>query len=241
MSPILEAERIEAGYVRGMPIVHDVSVAASSGEIVTIIGPNGAGKSTLLKAIVGLLPLESGSVRLGQHDIGGLSADRIVASGIGFVPQTANVFASLTVEENLRVGAHLLPGPRLKSQLERAYQRYPMLFERRRSPAGVLSGGERQTVAIARALMTEPRILILDEPTASLAPKAVGEVFGRLRALADAGVAILMVEQNARAALRISDRAYVLAEGRNRLAGPARDLLEDARLGQAFLGGARLN
>jgi branched-chain amino acid transport system ATP-binding protein len=235
--PLLEIEGVRAGYVPGMPIVHDVSVHARAGEIVTIIGPNGAGKSTLLKAIVGLLALESGRIRLEERDLAGLASDRIVASGIGYVPQLANVFVSLTVEENLRVGGHLLGRAAMSRRLAAAYERHPILFERRRSPAGALSGGERQMLAIARALMTEPRILILDEPTASLAPKAVGEAFGRLRALAESGVAVLMVEQNARAALRISDRGYVLTEGRNRLSGPAAELLADPALGQAFLGG----
>jgi branched-chain amino acid transport system ATP-binding protein len=160
----------------------------------------------------------------------------VVASGLGYVPQTGNVFTTLTIHENLRVGGHLLRGD-LSQRLERAYETFPVLAEKRRDRARTLSGGQRQMLAIARALMTDPAVVMLDEPTAGLAPKVVQEVFDRLRALAASGVAVLMVEQNAKGALRHSDRGIVLVEGRNHLEGPARELLEDPAVGAAFLGG----
>ena len=234
----LVVEDLVAGYVRGLPVVHGVSIAVERREIVTLIGPNGAGKSTLLKAIAGLIPSEAGRVRLDERDVTALPAHRAVASGIGFVPQTGNVFTSLTVHENLRVGAHVIRGP-VNERIERAYTLFPPLAARRALRARTLSGGERQMLAIARALMTEPTLLMLDEPTAGLAPRVVEEVFRRLRALAEGGIAVLMAEQNAKAALRVSDRGYVLAEGRNRFAGPARALLEDPAVAEACLGGRR--
>lgn len=236
-APLLKAERVVAGYVRGLPIVHGVSLTVAPREVVTIIGPNGAGKSTMLKAIIGLLTIEAGQVFLGDRDITGLAPHKVIAAGIGFVPQTGNVFTTLTIHENLRVGGHLL-GDELRSRLERAYAMFPILAEKRGHRARTLSGGQRQMLAIARALMTDPSLLILDEPTAGLAPKVVDEVFERLRALAEQGVAVLMVEQNATAALRMSDRAYVLAEGRNRIDGAAAALLGDAEVAAAFLGRA---
>ena len=235
-APLLSASGIVAGYFGGLPVVHGISVDVAPHEIVTLIGPNGAGKSTFLKAIAGLIVPESGKVLLGGEDITGRPAHRIVSAGIGYVPQTANVFTTLTIHENLRVGGHTL-GAELAARLERAYSLFPVLAEKRRQPGRALSGGQRQMLAIARALMTEPKLLLLDEPTAGLAPQVVGEVFRRLRRLADSGVGVLMVEQNARAALNVSDRAYVLAEGRNRIAGRAADLLNDPAVGEAFLGG----
>lgn len=232
----LRAEAIVAGYVKGLPIVHGASVQVARGEIVTIIGPNGAGKSTLMKALIGLVGMESGRVTLRGRDVTGLPTDAIVASGLGYVPQTGNVFTTLTIHENLRVGGHLLRGE-LSARLERAYQTFPVLAEKRRDRARTLSGGQRQMLAIARALMTDPAVVMLDEPTAGLAPKVVQEVFERLRVLAASGVAVLMVEQNAKGALRHSDRALVLVEGRNHLEGAARDLLDDPAVGAAFLGG----
>jgi ABC-type branched-subunit amino acid transport system ATPase component len=239
-APVLIAQNVSAGYVRGMPIVHDVSLDVAPGEIVTIIGPNGAGKSTFLKAVAGLVLLEGGTIRYRERDVFGLAADEMVKAGLGFVPQTGNVFTTLTIQENLMLGGHTLPAAELKARLARAYDQFPVLAERRSSPGGVLSGGQRQMLAVARALMTDPQVLMLDEPTAGLSPKIVDEVFASLRALARTGVAILMVEQNAKAALRISDRGYVLTEGRNRMAGRAADLLADPAVGEAFLGGRRL-
>ncbi|MGH8675481.1 MAG: ABC transporter ATP-binding protein [Burkholderiales bacterium] len=237
-APLLSASGIVAGYVGGLPVVHGVSVEVAPREIVTLIGPNGAGKSTLLKAIAGLIAPESGRVTLGGRDITALPAHCIVASGVGYVPQTGNVFTTLTIHENLKVGGHTLRSE-LAARLQRAYALFPVLAEKRRQLARALSGGQRQMLAIARALMTEPKVLLLDEPTAGLAPQVVADVFGQLRRLAESGVAVLMVEQNAKAALKVSDRGYVLAEGRNRIEGPAADLLTNAAVAEAFLGGRR--
>jgi branched-chain amino acid transport system ATP-binding protein len=234
----LQVTGLVAGYVRGLPVVHGVSIDVARREIVTLIGPNGAGKSTLLKAIAGLIVSEEGHVRLDGRDVTALPTHEAVSAGIGFVPQTGNVFTTLTVHENLKVGAHVIPGS-LNERLERAYALFSPLAARRGLRARALSGGERQMLAIARALMTDPSLLMLDEPTAGLAPRMVEEVFRQLRGLAEAGIAVLMVEQNARSALRVSDRGYVLVEGRNRFAGSARALLDDPAMAEAFLGGRR--
>jgi branched-chain amino acid transport system ATP-binding protein len=234
---VLQAEQVVAGYVKGLPIVHGASLEVARGEVVTIIGPNGAGKSTLMKAIAGLVGIESGRVLLRGQDVTGRSADQVVGAGLGYVPQTGNVFTTLTIHENLRVGGHLLRGE-MAARLERAYQSFPVLATKRGDRARTLSGGQRQMLAIARALMTDPSVVMLDEPTAGLAPKVVQEVFDRLRVLAQQGVAVLMVEQNAKGALRNSDRGYVLVEGRNHLQGAAAELLADPAVGAAFLGGA---
>jgi branched-chain amino acid transport system ATP-binding protein len=234
-APVLMARDVVSGYVPGLPIVHGVSADVAPGEIVTIIGPNGAGKSTFVKALVGLLHIEGGRVTLEGRDITGLPAHALVRDGIAFVPQTANIFASLTIHENLVVGAHTVRRD-LRPRLERAYAMFPELAVKRDQRGRTLSGGQRQMLAIARALMTDPIVIVLDEPTAGLAPKVVGEVFAELRRLASTGVAVLMVEQNARAALAISDRGCVLAEGRNRAEGRAADLLADPVLAEAFLG-----
>jgi ABC-type branched-subunit amino acid transport system ATPase component len=237
--PLLIAQDVVAGYIPGMPIVHGVSVEVSAGEIVTIIGPNGAGKSTFLKALAGLVLFESGSVRCLGHDVSGCPAHEMIQLGLGFVPQTGNVFTGLTIHENLVMGGHTLSAADLRTRLARSYEQFPLLAERRSSTGGVLSGGQRQMLAVARALMTNPKVLMLDEPTAGLSPRVVGEVFANLRSLAADGVAVLMVEQNAKAALHISDRGYVLAEGRNRMSAAAADLLVDPAVGEAFLGGKR--
>ena len=237
-APLLSARDIVAGYFGGLPVVHGISVDVAPREIVTLIGPNGAGKSTFLKAIAGLIALESGRVMLGEREITALAAHSVVAAGVGYVPQTANVFTTLTIHENLKVGGHTLRGE-LAARLERAYALFPVLAEKRRQPGRALSGGQRQMLAIARALMTEPKLLLLDEPTAGLAPQVVGEVFRLLRRLAESGVAVLMVEQNAKAALNASDRGYVLAEGRNRIAGRSVELLNDPAVAETFLGGRR--
>ncbi len=234
----LVVEDLVAGYVRGLPVVHGISLEVDRGEIVTLIGPNGAGKSTLLKAVAGLVAIEGGRVRLDGRDVTGLPAHQAVSAGIGYVPQTGNVFTTLTVHENLRVGAHVVRGP-VQERLDRAYALFAPLAARRALRARALSGGERQMLAIARALMTDPTLLMLDEPTAGLAPRVVDDVFRRLRGLAEAGIAVLMVEQNARAALAVSDRGYVLTEGRTRFAGPARALLDEPRVAEAYLGSRR--
>ena len=238
-APLLAATDIVAGYFAGLPVVHGISVEVAPREIVTLIGPNGAGKSTFLKAIAGLIAPESGRVLLGGREVTALPAHRAVAAGIGYVPQTANVFTTLTIHENLKVGGHTLRRE-LATRLERAYALFPVLAEKRREQGRSLSGGQRQMLAIARALMTEPKVLLLDEPTAGLAPQVVGEVFRLLRRLAESGVAVLMVEQNAKAALKASDRGYVLAEGRNRMAGRSVDLLNDPAVAETFLGGRRV-
>ncbi len=235
-TPILTARNICASYVRGMPIVHDISVEIAPGEVVTLIGPNGAGKSTFLKAIAGLVLVEHGEVRLAQRDITALQTHALASSGIGFVPQTGNIFPTLSIEDNLIAGGHTLPRAVMRERVRRAFARFPALAARRSAAANVLSGGQRQMLAVARALMTDPTLVMLDEPTAGLAPKVVLEVLDELRGLARSGVAVLMVEQNAKAALRMSDRAYVLVEGRNHLSGNAADLLNDPAIGQAFLG-----
>jgi ABC-type branched-subunit amino acid transport system ATPase component len=232
---ILTARDVIAGYVPGLPIVHGVSLEVAPGEIVTIIGPNGAGKSTMLKALAGLLHIDGGVVIQEGRNVGSLPTHDLVAAGLAFVPQTGNVFASLTIHENLVVGGHTLRG-RLKERLADAYALFPDLVPKRNDRAGTLSGGQRQMLAIARSLMTAPKVIMLDEPTAGLAPKLVMQVFADLRRLAERGVAILMVEQNARAALRISDRGYVLTGGRNFAEGRAEDLLSDETLAKAFLG-----
>ncbi len=236
-APLLQVTEVFAGYVPSLPIVQGVSIHVAAREVVSVIGPNGAGKSTLLKAIVGLVAIEAGRIVLAGRDIAGLAPHAVVASGVGFVPQTANVFTTLTIAENLVAGGHLLRGE-LAVRLERAYAMFPVLAEKRRERARTLSGGQRQMLAIGRALMTNPSLLVLDEPTAGLAPRLVDEVFARLRELATGGVAVLLVEQNAKAALRMSDRGYVLAEGRNRIAGAGAELLDSAEVAAAFLGGA---
>jgi len=232
----LEAEDVVAGYVRDMPILHGVSVHVDKGEVVSIIGPNGAGKSTLVKAVAGLVDVGSGRIRLDGRDIAGVAAHELVGAGVGFVPQTGNVFSTLTIHENLVMGGAPLPRARAAGRIEEIYGMYPLLKERTRDRAGTLSGGQRQILAVARALLTEPRLMLLDEPTAGLSPRAAGETLALVRGLAESGKAVLMVEQNAKAALRISDRGYVLAEGRNRIDGPAAELLADEGIGEIFLG-----
>ncbi len=238
MTPLFEAAGVVAGYVPGLPIVQGASLAVGAGEVVVIIGPNGAGKSTLLKALAGLCRWESGKVMLDGRDVTGRPPHDLVAAGLAFVPQTGNVFATLTIEENLIAGGHPVPG-RLSERLAEAYALFPDLTAKRRQRAGVLSGGQRQMLAIARALMTRPRLVMLDEPTAGLAPKLVLQVFQDLHRLAERGVAVLVVEQNAKLALRSSDRGYVLAEGRNHASGRSAALLADTALAEAFLGQRR--
>ena len=235
-APILVARHVAAGYRPGLPIVHDVSLAVAPGEVVTVIGPNGAGKSTFLKALAGLTILEGGAIAFDGTEVAGLSAPAIVRAGIGFVPQTGNIFTGLSIQENLVVGGHTLARAALRRGLERVYARFPVLAERRAAPGRVLSGGQRQMLAIGRALMTDPRLLMLDEPTAGLAPRVVADVFADLRRFAEGGTAVLLVEQNAKAALKASDRGYVLVQGRNHVEGAAADLLADPAVGEAFLG-----
>ncbi len=233
---VLEAQDVIAGYVSDLPILHGVSIHADAGEVVSIIGPNGAGKSTLVKAIAGLVRVSAGRVRLGGRDITGVAAHRLAAEGVGYVPQTGNVFATLTVRENLVMGGAALAKADALERIEEICAIYPILKDRMGDKAGSLSGGQRQILAVARALLTRPRLMLLDEPTASLSPMAAGELFAVVRGLAEDGAAVLMVEQNAKAALRVSERGYVLAEGQNRIEGPAADLLADEGIGEIFLG-----
>ena len=217
-------------------MLHGVSVALEPGELVTIIGPNGAGKSTLLKTVFGLLTPTQGRVLLGGEDITGAPPHRIVRRGMCYVPQVDNVFPSLTVQENLEMGVFILRGG-IEARLARVYELFPALTARRRQRVGKMSGGERQMVAMGRALMLDPKVLLLDEPTAALAPNLVEQVFQSILAIRESGVAILMVEQNARQSLAISDRGYVLVDGRNRHQGTGQELLADEDIGRLFLGG----
>ncbi len=233
---LLRATGLVGGY-GGMDILNGVDLAVGAGEIVVIVGPNGAGKSTAMKAVIGLIPLKSGRVEYAGDDITGLPPERLVARGIAYVPQERNVFRSLSVEENLAMGAFLRRDD-WHPTLARVYELFPALKDKRRQRAAELSGGQRQMVAIARALMIEPRLLLLDEPTVGLSPKVIGEIFERIQAINRTGVGILMVEQNARAALGIADRGYVLATGRNRFSDKASALLANREVADAFLGGA---
>ena len=235
----LEAIDIVAGYAPELPILHGVSAHVEAGEVVSVIGPNGAGKSTLVKAIAGLVQVTSGTVRLHGRDITGRGAHKLAAEGVGFVPQTGNVFATLTIHENLIMGGAPMPKSVAMDRMREIYGMYPILRERMQEKAGVLSGGQRQILAVARALLTKPRLMLLDEPTAGLSPAAAGELFDVVRGLSERGAAVLMVEQNAKAALRNSDRGYVLAEGQNRLDGLADELLLDEEIGEIFLGQRR--
>lgn len=232
---ILEAKKIRAGYGE-TEILHGVFVKVDEGEIISIIGPNGAGKSTLLKTILGLLRPFEGKIILDAEDITGLDPHRIVRKGICYVPQTENVFPSLTVQENLEMGAFIRTDD-YKSRMKEVYGIFPHLKERRRDRAGKLSGGQRQMVAIGRALMLEPKVLLLDEPSASLAPKLVQLIFEKIHEINRSGVAILMVEQNTREALKLADKAYVLTMGRNRFHDTGEALLNNKEVGKLYLGG----
>ncbi len=234
MSLVLESSGIVAGYGE-VEILHGVSISVQEGEMVAIIGPNGAGKSTLLKTIFGLIPNREGRVVLQGEDITNQSPDRIVASGMSYVPQTENVFPSLSINENLEMGAYIRRDG-LKERLERAYGLFPDLASRRGENAGRLSGGQRQMLALARALMLDPRVLLLDEPSASLSPKMVDSVFEKITEINRGGTAILLVEQNAREALSHSERAYVLVMGENRLEGRAESFLDNEEVGKLYLG-----
>ena len=234
-APLLQATGLTGGY-GGMDILQGVDLAVEAHEVAVIIGPNGAGKSTAMKALIGLIPLKSGKVVYAGEEITGQAPERLVARGIAYVPQERNVFRTMTVEENLAMGAYLRRGD-LGETLARVYTLFPTLKDKRRQRAGELSGGQRQMVAIARALMIEPKLLLLDEPTVGLSPKVIGEIFERILAINAGGVGILMVEQNARAALEIADRGYVLATGRNRFTDNAAALLANREVAEAFLGG----
>jgi branched-chain amino acid transport system ATP-binding protein len=235
-APLLEVENLSAGYEPGVPIVRDASINVAAGEIVALLGPNGAGKSTLIKAIAGLVPKFDGRVRLAGRDITATKAHQLVHDGLGFVPQTENVFTRLSVDDNLRLAGDMLPRAGRVAQIEATYALFPDLARQRTLLAGRLSGGQRQMLAIARALIAKPHILILDEASAGLSPKLVTIVFDKLGEIRGAGTTILIVEQNAKAALALADRAYILVEGRNAEEGPAQDLARDPAVGRLYLG-----
>jgi ABC-type branched-subunit amino acid transport system ATPase component len=233
---LLEVDALEAGYDDAL-VLRGLSLRAAADEIVAIIGPNGAGKSTLLKAIYGLVTLHGGSVRFDGDDVTGVRADRLTRRGLNFVPQTDNVFPTLTLAENVHVGSLVLPKAERRAAVERVQELFPLLRERPRQRAGTLSGGQRRLVALARALVTRPRLLLLDEPSAGLAPQAIDLVFDKLLEIRGLGIGIVMVEQNARRALTLADRGYVLDLGRNALEGSGAELLDDPKVAELYLGG----
>ncbi|WP_299967346.1 ABC transporter ATP-binding protein [uncultured Roseobacter sp.] len=236
---VLEARGITAGYVPDLPILRSVSLKVAAGQVTLIVGPNGAGKSTLIKAIAGLLPVSEGRITLDSREITGIRPDQLTARGIAYVPQTDNIFRGLTIRQNLDLALRGA-GAEGTSRLEALLAQFPALAEKQRDRAGTLSGGQRQFLAVAMALATAPRLIMMDEPSAGLSPKAAEEVLIHARGLADEGRAVLLVEQNVKQALRLADHCYVLAEGRNQLDAPARDLLGDTVLGEIYLGKRRL-
>ncbi|MBS9716344.1 ABC transporter ATP-binding protein [Pseudohalocynthiibacter aestuariivivens] len=235
-NPFLIGENMTGGYGRGADILHDCTISVAKGEIAVIVGPNGAGKSTAMKAVFGMLNLHKGSVRLDGEDITKLAPQARVAKGMGFVPQTQNIFTSMTVEENLEMGAFIRTDD-FSNTLSQVYDLFPILKEKRYQAAGELSGGQRQQVAVGRALMTKPKLLMLDEPTAGVSPIVMDELFDRIIEVARSGISILMVEQNARQALEIADKGYVLVQGRNRFTDSGKALLADPEVRKSFLGG----
>ena len=231
----LVGENMTGGY-GGADIITDCTIGVRKGEIAVIVGPNGAGKSTAMKAMLGMLGIRKGSVRLGDKDITALTPQARVGEGITFVPQTGNVFTGMSVQENLEMGAYLRRDD-IRRTMGQVYELFPALKEKRRQSAGELSGGQRQQVAVGRALMTQPSVLMLDEPTAGVSPIVMGELFDRIIEVRDTGLAVLMVEQNARQALEIADRGYVLVGGVNWREGTGEELLANPEVRRSFLGG----
>ena len=235
MSPVVEVKDLYAGYLPGVNILNGANLYANKGELIGIIGPNGAGKSTLLKAIFGLVNVRDGSISLNGEDITGLKANKLVAKGVGFVPQNNNVFPSLTIEENLQMGLYQDPS-KFDERLEFVVDIFAELGQRLMQKAGSLSGGERQMVAMGRALMMDPQVLLLDEPSAGLSPVRQDEAFIRVSDINKAGVTTIMVEQNARRCLQISDRGYVLDQGVDAVEGSGRELMDDPKVIELYLG-----
>ncbi|MCF6273452.1 MAG: ABC transporter ATP-binding protein [Rhodobacteraceae bacterium] len=232
----LIGDKMTGGYGKGADILHECTIAVEKGEIAVIVGPNGAGKSTAMKAIFGMLNLREGQVRLDGKDITNMSPQDKVRAGMGFVPQTSNVFTGMTVQENLEMGAYIRDDD-FGDTMAQVFDLFPILKEKRKQHAGELSGGQRQQVAVGRALMTKPKLLMLDEPTAGVSPIVMDELFDRIIEVARTGIAILMVEQNARQALNIADKGYVLVQGRNRFIDTGEALLANPEVRKSFLGG----
>jgi ABC-type branched-subunit amino acid transport system ATPase component len=233
---ILEADNITAGYTREVNILSDVNIRLESGQIVSVIGPNGAGKSTLLKTIFGILKPTTGKISLKDEDITGLKPNKVAKRGISYVPQVDNVFPSLTIQENLEMGAFIREDD-YSRRLNEIYKLFPVLGERKKQKAGQLSGGQRQMVAMGRALMVDPQVLLLDEPSAGLSPKLVDMIFEKIMDVNKTGVSMIIVEQNAREALKMADHGYVLAMGRNVLDDTGQALLANKEVGRLYLGG----
>ena len=232
---LLSVAALDAGYGE-LQILDDVDLTVQDGEYVTIVGPNGAGKSTVMKAVFGLATYMDGTIAFGEEDISGLAPEEVIHRGLSYVPQNENVFAGLSVRENLEMGAYILDSLP-EDRLEEIFERFPILEERQSQRAGTLSGGQRQMLAMGRALMLDPELLMLDEPSAGLAPDLVDEMFDRIDAINEAGTAVLMVEQNAKEALRRCDRGYVLVQGQNRFTDSGEVLLADEQVRREFLGG----
>jgi branched-chain amino acid transport system ATP-binding protein len=235
-APALETQALIAGYEPDLPIVRGVDLSVASGELLVLLGPNGAGKSTLVKAIAGVVPVHAGTVAIDGRDITALPAHRKIGAGLAFVPQTENIFATLSIQENLQIAAAVLPKAMRSDRIAAMYARFPDLAVKPARLAGSLSGGQRQMLAIARALMVDPPVLILDEPSAGLSPKIVADVFSMLVDINAAGVTVVLVEQNVKAALAIASRAVILVEGRIGHEGAAQDLLDDPILARLYLG-----
>ncbi|MBL4927670.1 ABC transporter ATP-binding protein [Fuscibacter oryzae] len=234
--PFLIGDGMTGGY-GPVDILHNCTISVEKGQIAVIVGPNGAGKSTAMKAVFGMLNLRGGAVRLNGEDITRLTPQARVRKGMGFVPQTHNIFTSMTVEENLEMGAFIRTDDTIRDTIEQIYTLFPILKQKRNQAAGELSGGQRQQVAVGRALMTQPSVLMLDEPTAGVSPIVMDELFDRIIEIARTGISILMVEQNARQALEIADKGYVLVQGANRFTDTGKALMADPEVRRSFLGG----
>ncbi|MFO5440509.1 MAG: ABC transporter ATP-binding protein [Dolichospermum sp.] len=235
---LLKVENVHAGYIKDVDILQGINFHVTNGELVTVIGPNGAGKSTLIKTIFGLLTPHTGKITFKNQNLVGLKSNQIVEKGMSYVPQIANVFPSLTVDENLEMGAFVRNTP-LKPLKDKIYNMFPRLSDRFRQRAGTLSGGERQMLAMGKALMLEPSLLLLDEPSAALSPILVNQVFEQIKEINQSGTAIVLVEQNARKALEMADRGYVLESVKDAISGPGRELLHDPKVGELYLGAGK--